>query len=90
MLARLRQALRLPCVNPEPSPRLSPALESLASQKRGVPYESPSSEWDAKVPGSRAEAAAFSRVRSGDMFITPACGWGVKGQAFARPGTAFW
>ena len=34
MLARLQQkALKLPCVNPEPSPRLSPALESLASQK---------------------------------------------------------
>ena len=84
MLARLRQkALKLPCVNPEPSPRLSPALESLASQKRGVPYESPSSEWDAKVPDSRAEAAAVSLARSGDMFITPACGWRMKGQAFA-------
>ena len=60
MLARLRQkALRFPCVDPEPSPRLSPALESLASQKRSVLYVAPSSEWDAKVPDNRAKAAAF-------------------------------
>ena len=50
MLARLRQkALKFPCVDPEPSPCLSPALESLASQKRGVLCVAPSSEWDAKV-----------------------------------------
>ena len=83
MLARLRQkALKVPCVNPEPSPRMSPALESLASQKRGVPYVTPSSEWDAKVP-DRAKAAAFSLARSGEMFFTPACGWRMKSQAFA-------
>ena len=46
-------------MDPEPSPRLSPALESLASQKRGVLYVAPSSEWDAKVPDNRAKAAAF-------------------------------
>ena len=84
MLARLRQkALNFPGVEPEPSPRLSPALESLASQKRGVPYVAPSSEWDAKVPDNRAKAAAFSMARSGDVFFTPACGWRMKGQAFA-------
>ena len=84
MLARLRQkALKFPCVDPEPSPRLSPALESLASQKRGVLYVAPSSEWDAKVPDNRAKAAAFSLARSGDVFFTPACGWRMEGQAFA-------
>ena len=84
MLARLRQkALKFPCVNPEPSPRLSLALESLAFQKRGVPYVTPSSEWDAKVPDNRAKAAAFSLARSGEMFFTPAWGWRMKGQAFA-------
>ena len=89
MLARLRQrALRHPSVSPGPSPHLSPAIVSLASQKRGVPHRSPSSEWDAQVPGSRAEAAAVLSIRSGDMFVTPACGWGVKSQAFARPGQA--
>ena len=83
MLARLRQkALKVPCVNPEPSPRVSPALESLASQKRGVLYVTPSSEWDAMVP-DRAKAAAFSLTRSGEMFFPPACGWRMKSQAFA-------
>ena len=85
MLARLRQkALKFPYVEPEPSPRLFSALEALlASQKRGVPYVAPSSEWDAKVSDNRAKAAAFSMARSGDVFFTPACSWRMKDQAFA-------
>ena len=83
MLARLRQkALKFPCVDPEPSPRLSPALESLASQKRGVLCVAPSSEWD-EGTWQQGYGGGLSLTRSGDVFFTPACGWRMKCQAFA-------
>ena len=73
----------LPCVRSGPSMFQSPASVSLASQKCLVSYDAPSSEWDADAPGVRAETAAFSLVRGGDMFFTPACVWWMQAQAFA-------